>query len=130
MTAADLELVRAVRRGDAAALQRFIERMDCVPRILSVLNARSGRRLKDHDLRDVVQDTLMAVWRKLDRFEGRASLDTWAYRFCVQEMLAAVRRRRRQPLPMSDLDAGLAGAIVGRAIYEGRFTLPDALVAV
>jgi phosphoribosylformimino-5-aminoimidazole carboxamide ribonucleotide (ProFAR) isomerase len=26
-------------------------------------------------------------------------------------------------------EAGLAGAIVGRALYEGRFTLPDALEA-
>jgi phosphoribosylformimino-5-aminoimidazole carboxamide ribonucleotide (ProFAR) isomerase len=26
-------------------------------------------------------------------------------------------------------EAGLAGAIVGRALYEGRFTLPEALEA-
>src|SRR5262245_47547866 len=80
---ADLSLVRGVHRGDPDASRRFIDRMRCIPKILSVLNARSGRPLDGHDLRDLTQDTLMAVWKKLDRFEGRASLETWAYRFCV-----------------------------------------------
>ena len=32
------------------------------------------------DPEDALQETLLAAWRGLDRFEGRSSLRTWVYR--------------------------------------------------
>lgn len=73
----------------------FVDRMDCVPRILASRNAKLGSPVREQDLPDLVQDTLIVIWRKLPSFQGRASLETWVYRICCLELMNFVRRRRR-----------------------------------
>ncbi|GLZ81909.1 RNA polymerase sigma factor [Actinorhabdospora filicis] len=46
---------------------------------------------------DVVQETLLAAWRGLPGFEGRASLRTWLYRIATNRGLNALRRLARRP---------------------------------
>lgn len=92
----DRELLLAVREGRAEAIEGFVRRMRCVPLILAAQNSRMGRPLDENDLRDVSQETLMRIWERLDTFAGRASLETWVYRFCCLVLMNAVRRARRQ----------------------------------
>ena len=49
------------------------------------------------DAEDVVQETLLAAWRGLKGFEGRASLRTWLYRIATNRCLNALRDRSRRP---------------------------------
>jgi RNA polymerase sigma-70 factor (ECF subfamily) len=44
---------------------------------------------------DIVQDTLLAVLRELDSFEGYSSLKTWIFRILVNQAKSAGRRERR-----------------------------------
>src|SRR5918996_4389179 len=48
------------------------------------------------DSEDLVQETLLAAWRGLDGFEGRASLRTWLYRIATNRCLNALRDRGRR----------------------------------
>jgi RNA polymerase sigma-70 factor (ECF subfamily) len=49
------------------------------------------------DAEDLVQETLLAAWRSLDDFEGRASVRTWLYRIATNRCLNALRDRGRRP---------------------------------
>jgi RNA polymerase sigma-70 factor (ECF subfamily) len=96
---ADLELVRRVLSGGsggAQALESFIERMRCVPRMLAAKNARLGHLLGAEELEDLAQDTLVSIWRRLDSFAGLATLETWAYTFCQLELANRLRARERR----------------------------------
>jgi RNA polymerase sigma-70 factor (TIGR02960 family) len=48
------------------------------------------------DAEDLVQETLLAAWRGLDGFEGRASLRSWLYRIATNRCLNALRDRGRR----------------------------------
>ena len=105
-----------------------------------------------HDAEDAVQETLLAAWRGLGRFEGRASVRTWLYQVatnCCLKTLRSARRRPRtdgllpadlpeptrlaevtwlEPCPETLLD-GLAGSTPGpEARYEAAETVSLAFI--
>jgi RNA polymerase sigma-70 factor, ECF subfamily len=85
------KLARA-RAGDEAAFRELTEphrrelQLHCY-RILGSLQ----------DAEDMVQETLLAAWRGLEAFEGRASVRSWLYRIATNRCLNALRARSRRP---------------------------------
>src|SRR4029078_9640887 len=51
------------------------------------------------DAEDMVQETLLRAWRRLETFEGRASLRSWLYKIATNVTLDALDRQRRRTLP-------------------------------
>jgi RNA polymerase sigma-70 factor (TIGR02960 family) len=49
------------------------------------------------DAEDALQETLLAAWRSLPSFEGRASPRTWLYRVATNHCLNALRAASRRP---------------------------------
>ena len=49
------------------------------------------------DAEDLLQETLLAAWRGLERFERRASVRSWLYRIATNRSLDALRADRRRP---------------------------------
>ena len=102
--AADLDLARRARAGDASAVEVFLRRMRCVRRFLVAKNAQLGRPLGADELEDALQETLFALWRKLGEYQGHGALEAWAYRFSVLELLARLRRLERYPRTVGDVE--------------------------
>ncbi len=94
----DLALAQSAVAGDREARRQFAQRMQCVPRMLVVMNRRLVGRVSNEDIEDLVQDTLVTVWRRLDTFGGRASLETWVYRFCRYHLANRIRSLARRPV--------------------------------
>ena len=55
------------------------------------------------DAEDMLQETLLAAWRGLPRFQGRSSLRSWLYRVatntCLNAMRSTARRVPTEPKP-------------------------------
>jgi RNA polymerase sigma-70 factor (ECF subfamily) len=49
------------------------------------------------DAEDTLQETLLAAWQALPRFEARSSLRTWLYKIATNRCLNARRATRRRP---------------------------------
>ena len=56
------------------------------------------------DAEDLVQETLLAAWRSLETFEGRASVRSWLYRIATNRCLNALRARSRRPQEVQAMD--------------------------
>jgi RNA polymerase sigma-70 factor (ECF subfamily) len=90
----EASLLAAARAGDRDAFGRLTE------------PARRGLHLHCYrflgsleDAEDLVQDTLLRAWRRLDRFEGRSSFQHWLYRIATNACLDARDSRSRRVLP-------------------------------
>src|SRR5205085_3966859 len=93
-TVTERTLVRA-RAGDEDA---FRELTDPYRRELQLHIYRIVSSVQDAE--DLLQETLLAAWRGLERFEGRASMRAWLYRIATNRSLDALRASRRRPEDM------------------------------
>jgi RNA polymerase sigma-70 factor (ECF subfamily) len=55
------------------------------------------------DAEDAVQDTLLAAWKGLGGFEGRASIRTWLYQIATNRCINALRSTSRRPAKEWDI---------------------------
>jgi RNA polymerase sigma-70 factor, ECF subfamily len=65
-------------------------------------------QLRDDDLAaDVVQETVLAAFQSQQTFDGQSKLKTWLVGILKHKIIDALRGRRRQPVPASQLNAEL-----------------------
>ena len=85
----------ALSRARAGDEDAFRELIDPYRRELQLHCYRILGSLQDAE--DAVQETLLAAWRGIEGFEGRASLRAWLYRIATNRCLNALRDSRRRP---------------------------------
>jgi RNA polymerase sigma-70 factor (TIGR02960 family) len=90
--------IERARAGDGEAFRALTEPYR---RELQVHCYRMLGSLQDAE--DALQDTLLAAWRGLGGFEGRASLRTWLYRVATNRCLDARRAASRRPAKAWDV---------------------------
>jgi len=87
----DETAVARARAGDTDAFRVLVERHS---RALFCLAFRMTGN--EQDAEDVVQEALLRVHRKIEKFDERASFRTWLYRIAVNCSLDVVRARKRR----------------------------------
>ncbi len=88
------ELVCAAQNGCAECFGELVDR--CAPGLLAFLHHRTG---SVEDAEDLVQDTFVRVYLKLNQFDGRSKFTTWLY--TIARNLAASRFGRKTLLRLS-----------------------------
>ena len=61
--------------------------------------------LTHEDADDVLQNTFLKAWAKLDEFQQLSKLSTWLYRIAVNESLDLLRRRKKETEMLTDDDS-------------------------
>jgi RNA polymerase sigma-70 factor (TIGR02960 family) len=80
------------------------------------------------DAEDMVQETLLAAWRGLEAFEGRASVRSWLYRIATNRCLDALRTRSRRPREVPAMQHERAPEPTGRFEPIWLEPYPDVLL--
>ena len=88
----DRETLASARGGDADAFRALTDpyRRELQVHIYRIVGSTQ-------DAEDLLQETLLAAWRGLEAFQGRASVRAWLYRIATNRSLDALRANRRRP---------------------------------
>ena len=116
--------MEAAQGGDRRALDTLLGRHH--DRLYALCRRVTGN---DADGADACQEALIAIVRALDRFDGRSSFSTWAYRVATNACLDELRRRRRRPEPGLPPDEALGAGGGGDPFtdVDTRVAVDDAL---
>jgi len=88
----DLEIIEQCRGGNFTNFRKLVELTS--PFAFSV----ALRMLGDDALaRDVVQETLVTIWQKLEKIKSAEVYKTWIYRIVVNKCYDHLRKRKRNP---------------------------------
>jgi RNA polymerase sigma-70 factor (ECF subfamily) len=94
---AEEALVERCRRGELGAFEEMYRQH--APRLYSLAHRMLGNQA---DAEDAVQDTFLAVHKRLDGFRGEAALGTWLYRLAVNQCLDRMRSRAGREAQATD----------------------------
>ena len=90
-SAADLDLLASLQRGEAGALKTLADRHgQMIYRLAFGITRNQG------DAEEVLQDVLLTLTRRSASFEGRSALGSWIYRIATNTALNKRRGRRVQ----------------------------------
>jgi len=91
MEDSDASVVTQVLAGDRDAYRILVERHSRA--IFRLAFRMTGN---EQDAEDVVQETLLRAYRRLNRFESRSTFSTWLYRIAVNCSVDFSRKRRHE----------------------------------
>ena len=93
----DIKLIEECRRGNFNNFRKLVELTS--PYAFSL----SFRMLGDEDLaRDVVQETMVTIWQKLNKIKSAEVYKTWIYKIVINKCYDQLRRKKRNREHMAD----------------------------
>ncbi len=103
IAASDRELVERAMTGDRTALSTLLQRYKPI-----VTRHLQRYPVDDADRKDLLQEAMLQVVRKLHTFRGDAQFSTWLYRVTANAALMKMRsERRRRATSLDDSNAEL-----------------------
>ena len=109
----DGQLVEEALGGSQLSFQLLIERYQ--DRIFALARHYTKNAV---EIEDIVQDTFLKVYRRLETFQRQSSFSTWLYRIAVNTALDFLKRTGRSPVAIVE-DPEICAAPV-RAQRPGR----------
>lgn len=90
LRATDLSLVHKIASGDKAAMKQVYD-LYSGPLFHFVKNWLAD----PHEASDIVQETMLEVWRRAERFQGRSSLKSWIFSIARNKSIDRNRKSSR-----------------------------------
>ncbi len=100
--AEDFRVAQEIAAGNRALFKEVYER-----NIHILYNLARRMAGKDLDADDIVQDTFIRAYQKINLFAGRSSLSSWLYRICVNVGLEHLRKKKGTFEDLNDSNCGV-----------------------
>jgi RNA polymerase sigma-70 factor (ECF subfamily) len=109
----DVALVARVRAGDDSAYDTLVRKYE--RQIFRIAQHITQNR---EDAEDVMQDSFLKAYQKLDQFQGNSKFYTWLVRIAVNESLMRLRKRRTGRMVSIDEDLETEEGTVPRDLAD------------
>jgi RNA polymerase sigma-70 factor (ECF subfamily) len=113
----DKEIIEQCRKGNLQDFRKLVE--DSSPMAFSVALRMLG---DEQDAMDVVQETMITVWKKIGKINSPESFRTWLYRIVLNKCYDELRNRKRNPEINADEETW---KIINNRISENPSKLAD-----
>jgi RNA polymerase sigma-70 factor (ECF subfamily) len=118
--AEDTSLVRETLAGNQASFQLLVERYQ--GRVFALVRHYTRNAV---EIEDVVQDTFLKAYSRLDSFQHQSSFYTWLYRIATNTVLDFMKRRGRSPVQSVE-DPEIVPDAAGGGPGSSAIAAPDA----
>ncbi len=118
--AEDVCLVQETLQGNQASFQLLVERYQS--RLFALVRHYTKNPV---EIEDVVQETFLKAYSRLDTFQHESSFYTWIYRIATNTILDFMKRRGRSPVHSVE-DPELVQPSTGQSNAGSRICSPDA----
>ncbi len=76
--------------------------------------------ISHEDADDVLQNTLIKVWKSLPEFRSESGLFTWLYRIATNESLTLLKQKKRRAFtPWGDMEQRMADQLEADPFFDG-----------
>jgi RNA polymerase sigma-70 factor (ECF subfamily) len=117
----DVQLVEEALGGNQLSFQLLIERYQ--DRIFALARHYTKSAV---EVEDIVQDTFLKAYRRLETFQRQSSFSTWLYRIAVNTALDFLKRIGRNPVQAVEDPELTASPVRGQAGSGVTIAAPDA----
>ncbi len=117
----DAQLVEEALGGNPLSFQLLIERYQ--DRIFALARHYTKSAV---EVEDIVQDTFLKTFRRLETFQRQSSFSTWLYRIAVNTALDFLKRAGRSPVTAVEDPELTASPVRGQAGSGVAMVAPDA----
>ena len=117
----DAQLVEEVLGGNPLSFQLLIERYQ--DRIFALARHYTKSAV---EVEDIVQDTFLKTYRRLETFQRQSSFSTWLYRIAVNTALDFLKRTGRSPVTAVEDPELTASPVRAQAGSGVTVAAPDA----
>lgn len=107
----DFDLIQDVKNGSKKSFEQLVQRHE---KFLMKTVVRMTRDLDAAE--DVVQDTFIKAYKRLNLFEGRSSFRSWLYQIALNTARNRFRKHSRETVGIDNLDVAVDGEVESRLI--------------
>ncbi len=95
----DEEITCLIQSGKIEFFEILIERYE------DKIRRYSRKFLSDHeDINDVSQDIFIKAYKNIQSFDAKRKFSSWLYRIAHNELINALSKKKKRPLPLFNLD--------------------------
>jgi RNA polymerase sigma-70 factor, ECF subfamily len=88
----DIEIIEKSRKGQMVAFRKLVE--ESTPFVFSVAFRILG---DEYIAKDVVQETMITTWKKINKIKSADKFKTWLYRITINKCYDLLRKKKSNP---------------------------------